>query len=124
MEESSSDDENSSDFRDNASIILSEMEEIRLADNNTDDINTEVYDDTPQKNYAMLITVFDDDRRILDECVKLLRAYEGDSSVYFDFRDKGKRARFDKRVDLSDEFLRKLYNIIDRRNIQIKEVAR
>lgn len=117
--DSGTDDEQQLDASETAKIICSEIEVI---DNNKPEKTTDI-EIEPEKHYAMMITFESDNKRLLDECMQILRASSGESSVYFHFVDKGKKAKYQQKISIDDDLLRNISGIMGHHNVTVKEVA-
>ena len=118
---SDGEDETSENSRENAAIICNNIIDI---DKNTVNEPPAVIESVIEKHYAVLITFPEENKDILGDCLKLLRSSNGDCAVYFNFVSKGKKARYDGRVDNSPSFMSELAAIVGEDNIQVKEVVR
>lgn len=118
---SDGEDETSENSRENAAIICNNIIDI---DKNTVYEPPAVIESVIEKHYAVLITFPEENKDILGDCLKLLRSSNGDCAVYFNFVSKGKKARYDGRVDNSPSFMSELAAIVGEDNIQVKEVVR
>ena len=123
---SSEDGESGGDTRETAKILASEvldLSDLTGPSQHTEVVSAEVA--SPKKrHYAAMITVYDHDKRLLDECISLFRRSPGDSTVYINFADKKKKGQYGEPVNLSDEVLAELYRILGEERIQVKEVVR
>ncbi len=120
IEESSDTEDENTDAREAAKIICNEVLSVSLPSQDSEEeeiVHT-------QKNFAMMITFSNSTGRLLDECLSLIRSYPGESDVYFNFADKGRKAKFNYSVDLSDDFKRKLYMLINPSDVIIREVVK
>ena len=115
------DEELAENSRENASIICSEIIDV---DKNTRYEPPAILEPEVEKHYAILITFPEENKELLGECLKLLHSSNGDCAVYFNFVSKGKKARFDGRVDNSPSFMANLETLVGIKNIQVKEVVR
>ena len=119
--EDSNTDDQQSDASETAKIICSEIELVEKGQGKeevTSDAEIE-----PEKHYAMLITFESENKYLLDECMQILRSSSGDSSVYFHFVEKGRKARYQQKVSINPTLLKELYRIMGKQNILVKEVA-
>lgn len=121
IEKDDFDSDEESDMREIAKIIGRELSEVDMGYVPPEE--TLYAEPEVVKTYAMLLSLEKSNAALLESCMDILRSNPGTDSVYFNFTDVSRKAKFQSGVDLSDVVCSQLRDIVGPTNVLVKEVA-